>query len=1066
MKKFLFCFFLSFKLFGQNACAPPAIDFVSHSAARVQTNCNFAANLLYISYCTTNTKDPIRTPCTPGSQGTAGSYARVQGLYSGQVTAAVGQSIGYNLANLYDTVLYNVQVAVSPDAGVTWVYTANQTFTTLALPAQHPALPIHAKKFNPVVPTGPFGTKWIYNATLAGFTTCGVSPLDLQDCLNQATYGDEIVIPSGVGNAAVPTVNGYFYFPDGKDIVNVTADTSTSHLTCGGACGLANSSAVRFGSTFSTPTPLQAGYTYCVISSGTGATSFQVYASTNNDETTCTVGSPTPITITYLGNGQVSFVVWPPDYTKQIYVVSSDAILLPPVGVQLNGNAADYSTTYASHMAYLQANPSQILSSGGKPMILAHDAYNGHGSLSHGWYFYGVELKGANLVTLPLTSTDPIAQPLMYSSDPQNFNITFDHTFVSCGGYPNRCAGGYNHFDGAETALINSSLFSDFWIPFVETGDSQLSSPNNTTVNLTSNVGGFWLNNTTGCTAPASSLHITGGTPSDTNGFIGFTMGCVLTAWIPNGLTFTSSNLTVVQQATPAWPVDGGGRIAAGEVAQLGFSGATIPFAFNVPDSNYAVSNVPYGTDASFAVSVAYGPGPTKVSNDNFNFVGIGIYYTADGSIEGACDTSNPCLPLYQPQNCEVDRNVIDTDPALRLTGSSGVHVHYFSRHNIEFKRGQQCEVYGNILRNNYADVNAGGALLINTNCDTLTTSVNPTANCVDQAKNFDLQGNSIVAAAAGFNMGGANPGMTQKPGPGANYYVANNTVQTSGWTRAIPPTYGSASPGWATGACFQSLSGIEDLWLVQNTLVQCSGSIPGVVIIIESHGEGTSVWGNIANLASDDGGNFGLTFEGYEPGNGYPSTPDYTGQSGNTVITEGVNWDWGPNVLVCGYSNSQTLVDLTTGQCSTLATGYPNDLFTLGSTALNRQAAVGFLAPSASLFGLAPGSGFTSGVSPSQFLLDMGANFDLIDQMQGNVRNVHVYGITSSSANVSFIAPDSFGCLVDWSQNNFATFTQTTNPGGNRNQNVALTGLPSGVRIQYRVNCAANQPTGSFNTN
>lgn len=75
---------------------------------------------------------------------------------------------------------------------------------------------------------------------------------------------------------------------------------------------------------------------------------------------------------------------------------------------------------------------------------------------------------------------------------------------------------------------------------------------------------------------------------------------------------------------------------------------------------------------------------------------------------------------------------------------------------------------------------------------------------------------------------------------------------------------------------------------------------------------------------------------------------------------------------------------------------------------------------------------------------------------------------LTSTSAVVSFVAPDSMGCAVDYGSSDptlISSFTRVFDPGGARPRNITLSGLTAGTVYHYRVNCAVQQPTGQFRT-
>jgi hypothetical protein len=100
----------------------------------------------------------------------------------------------------------------------------------------------------------------------------------------------------------------------------------------------------------------------------------------------------------------------------------------------------------------------------------------------------------------------------------------------------------------------------------------------------------------------------------------------------------------------------------------------------------------------------------------------------------------------------------------------------------------------------------------------------------------------------------------------------------------------------------------------------------------------------------------------------------------------------------------------------------------------------------------------------------DVGADIDALQSAQGKVTLIGVpeAHLTSTSAVVAFVAPDSMGCPVDYSSSDQAVitgFTRVSDSGGARPRNITLSGLASKTLYYYRVNCAVEQPTGEFRT-
>jgi hypothetical protein len=97
----------------------------------------------------------------------------------------------------------------------------------------------------------------------------------------------------------------------------------------------------------------------------------------------------------------------------------------------------------------------------------------------------------------------------------------------------------------------------------------------------------------------------------------------------------------------------------------------------------------------------------------------------------------------------------------------------------------------------------------------------------------------------------------------------------------------------------------------------------------------------------------------------------------------------------------------------------------------------------------------------------DMGVDVDVLDSKIGTVSNVRVRSVTSTSAIVSYLAPDSFACTVEYSTSpTWGTGTRALDDGSvDRVRNVSLSGLTPGTDYKYRVLCAVEQPSGTFRT-
>ena len=96
---------------------------------------------------------------------------------------------------------------------------------------------------------------------------------------------------------------------------------------------------------------------------------------------------------------------------------------------------------------------------------------------------------------------------------------------------------------------------------------------------------------------------------------------------------------------------------------------------------------------------------------------------------------------------------------------------------------------------------------------------------------------------------------------------------------------------------------------------------------------------------------------------------------------------------------------------------------------------------------------------------LDAGANIDTLESAQGKVRNVRLQSGTTS-ATLSYIAPDSAACFVDYGTDPlWSAHTRVSDNGGLVTRSLSFTGLSTGTLYYYRVECASEQPQGSFVT-
>ena len=267
-------------------------------------------------------------------------------------------------------------------------------------------------------------------------------------------------------------------------------------------------------------------------------------------------------------------------------------------------------------------------------------------------------------------------------------------------------------------------------------------------------------------------------------------------------------------------------------------------------------------------------------------------------------------------------------------------------------------------------------------------------------------------------------------------------------------------------GAHFNALLGNEDMQILNETVVHRTGGLFFGFTSSYGQGSGLTMVNNIFEHGQDPNGgwwNDGAWFGQAALDNGFSGlTPAYTA-SNNVVLRAG-----GGSGITYPYPPSTLFWDTTSGpfpfqgnvQMASRGRVLPviPDLRIDPSLAKQGGRNGGVLAKLDGSAGGARGSQNTD--RPS-----VGVNMDVLLAAQGKVSDVRPESITSNSATVTFLAPDTKGCSVDWSLKGAVTFTRIPNAGGSRSQSVTLTGLPGQSTIAYRINCAVERPTGSFST-
>jgi hypothetical protein len=376
-------------------------------------------------------------------------------------------------------------------------------------------------------------------------------------------------------------------------------------------------------------------------------------------------------------------------------------------------------------------------------------------------------------------------------------------------------------------------------------------------------------------------------------------------------------------------------------------------------------------------------------------------------------------------------------------------------RNGIEWKNGTNILIEGNTWDGFWADVSSTGCAII------LTPQGGNNAQIRDAEIRYNTVTNSVCFVNA---IGGVAYAQWQgTPKNTQRIYIHDNVIDSSnGHTNYEPTARSSAVP-----FPFYIGNTIEDVRVEHNTVYDIRGPAPRFWHHLSQPTSGVRMVNNILWLNNDDGS--------YGAGTEFPggsADPNCTGVAKAAMDCAWISgrtpeYSFAKNLLVPYYSNSSVpsgLVDSTTTSSNYSGTGV---YVMTGATVDARLSGVGFFSAANKDFRLRASSAYQSGgASNGTDGLELGANIDALNAAQGKVKNVRVRSITGSSATIHFTAPDSVGCSVDYSTSSgFSTFTRISNTGGNRIQSVNLTGLSSHTMYYFRVNCAVEQPTGSFST-
>jgi hypothetical protein len=410
-------------------------------------------------------------------------------------------------------------------------------------------------------------------------------------------------------------------------------------------------------------------------------------------------------------------------------------------------------------------------------------------------------------------------------------------------------------------------------------------------------------------------------------------------------------------------------------------------------------------------------------------------------------------------------RDIFQWQPKYRTGAAGSDGFQYISRQLLEWKHGFRIRVEGTIFQNAWND-GQGSALMM-------------------LAGNKDGGAHDILYTNNEFRHG---PGVTQGFGqyeegpPPARDAVTNNLV----WDQGPYASSAQSTPG--RGWFLQGLGISEDETVSHNTILPNYGQVGAFIWTSpRTEPEGVKITDNIFPV---DSSTKGIGQDSNWCGGVAFGEATLTSSSCANVR----NLTFANNVMFpAAYSVSDSVTlfgPYTMSSTQTQAgiqTAYPNLKNTNYIPASTTPSSYGWFntpaypATSASfVLGLDARVKSGSLFSPSNAAAykatdgkNVGADLQAIRDAEGVVEHVGVPTnlISPSGATIVFNAPDSQSCPVDYKIYDAADpytttgFTRASDGGTGRTRNVGITGLSSKVAYQYRINCAAWQPTGFFVT-
>jgi hypothetical protein len=435
------------------------------------------------------------------------------------------------------------------------------------------------------------------------------------------------------------------------------------------------------------------------------------------------------------------------------------------------------------------------------------------------------------------------------------------------------------------------------------------------------------------------------------------------------------------------------------------------------------------------SIIIDIGPGPTIISNNYIEGVGVDIHFSAGagGGIRG---------------DYSVIRNTFKGwDKWMFGNAADTLGLHYLMRQFLEFKNGRRVRVQGNIFDTMWTEVTPSSVTIA-------FTSTGEGGNEGYGVTDVDVQSNIFKHVPGITNLPISTIGGNRQTIPPSRFRFKNNLGYDVGNPTLWVPASGQGAP---TGWIFEGPGGSSDNDVEHNTIVANSGRSASIATL--------STMGSSGVKLTDNFFSFGAGTTGFESDGSVG--PDYccgsfTGEAFATGMMPG-------NVIAHNVFQS---TDATAAQ---IAGWFPSALnfvpTTPGDYSVNKW--MSFSIGNDADYRLRSDSPYLGGAAhPASDRRDVGANMAVLMRETGHIGYVGTENLTATGAKVYWTAPDRYSCPITLLTHTWPITSADTSPKtvSDTETNigpriVTITGLTTATHYYGKVQCSVEQPLFDFVT-